>query len=69
MSRVQTGGAVSHGRPDFAGFALSGLPVGALYLHEDPKMTANIYMRLGLVDGHAAVAKISLGKGSKARRA
>ena len=40
-----------------------------LMRHRDPKLTANIYTRLGLVDGQAVVAKISLGTGRKAKRA
>ena len=34
-----------------------------LMRHSDPKLTANIYTRLQLHDGHAAVARIDIGSG------
>jgi len=38
-----------------------------LMRHSDPKLTANIYTRLQLHDGHAAVAKIDVGTGGRRR--
>lgn len=39
-----------------------------LMRHSDPKLTANVYSRLGLVDGHAAVARLHLETGELAQR-
>lgn len=41
--------AVSHGRPSFAGFKLTGKPVGILYLHEDPPGTVGRRIQLASV--------------------
>lgn len=49
--------AVSHGRPSFAGFGLTGKPVGILYLHEDPPGTVGRRIQLaGVGANFGAVA-------------